>query len=97
MGCVGQCQRNPLLGPQDEVLEGGVLRVYQPRAATAIPSKICPTDSWNVPAVGSRNIVTGGRRVPPRKVAYEEASMGPASGESLWGPTQNLDAGHYLR
>jgi hypothetical protein len=55
----GEVVRSAPLGLQDEVLEGGVLRAYQPRAATAIPSKICPIDSWNDPGVGSRKMVTG--------------------------------------
>src|SRR5918992_6253196 len=55
----GEVVRSAPLGLQDEVLEDGLLRAYQPRAATAIPSKICPIDSWNDPGVGSRNMVTG--------------------------------------
>ena len=51
--------RTPIIYPQPYVFEVGVLRACQPRADTAMPSKICPMDSWNDPGVGSRHIVTG--------------------------------------
>jgi hypothetical protein len=55
----GTLRERSVLGPRRYLIEVGVLRAYQPRAATAMPSKICPIDSWNDPGVGSRKMVTG--------------------------------------
>jgi hypothetical protein len=37
----------------------GFRRAYQPRIAIAMPNKIWPIDSWNVPGVGESKMVIG--------------------------------------